>query len=214
MRRHRVQLYVDSVAVGSPVDAQRCDVPRFYGSDSGGGQLGLGNPDGSGRNERLGVPRGRSAAPLAPAIQGPIFPGATTVTVNNCLTAAHATASAVNVYTYDDPTIPRHPGGHRGGRDRDGGRDVSALGSLKLVTATQVVNGGESPDSAPVYVAVRADDLRAPAQGDASVRVQDVSTSTTLVTVAVNGTTPFTAARAQAIPGWMCRSAVWLWATR
>jgi len=132
--------------------------------------------------------KGVSAAPMPPAVQGPIPPGATSVTVTNALTVPHATASAVTVYA-NGAQVGSAPGG-----TATVIVTTSPLSDGAAVTATQTVNGAVSGLSEPVTVAVPAPVIyKAPARNDTSVRVMKLVPGTTLVTITVNGTPTFTA---------------------
>jgi len=188
-----VQLFIDGVAVGSVADPNGAAYVDFTGLTMSPGQSISARqtvPEGV---SDYAYPRVVAAAPPPPSVQ-PVLPGAATVSVTNCLTVPYATASQVNVYIRDPNGALWATGSAAGGTATVVVPVSPAPRSFDAVTATQTVNGATSVESAPVYVMVPAPVIyKAPAEGDTSIRVQNLLSNATLVTITKNGTTTFTA---------------------
>ena len=172
-----VQLYVNGSAVGSPVAA---GTPTDFTS------LVLNVGDSISATQTIGgvpsdfaIPRVVSAAPNAPVVSAPIAPGATTVTITGLYTAQFNTAALVLLKVNGSPAGSAVPSG--------ASVDVTPTVTLvtgDLVTATQWVNGSESPLSAAVTVAYTAPVIYAPPSATSTdvtiLRIDTASSSVTL----------------------------------
>jgi len=186
-----VQLYIDGLPVGAPVNPAGGTFVDFAGLSLAPGQSISATQSLPAGTSDLAYPRGVCAEPLPPKVQAPLLPGATTVVLTNVLTAPYATASSVTVY------VNGAQAGTAAGGTATVNVTVAALQPFQVVTATQTVNGETSALSAPVTVLVPAPTIyKAPAQGDTSVRVMNIATNASQVSVVVNNTTTFTAPHA------------------
>ncbi len=129
-------------------------------------------------------------APLPPAVETPIAPDQAAIELTGVYDYPYATASEVAVYVNGVLAGTEVPTG-----DTASVPIAIAVTTGDEVTATQTVNGLEGPESAPVIVGYPAPVIfKAPAQGDATVRVQGFHPDATEATVVVNDTTEFSAA--------------------
>lgn len=122
-----------------------------------------------------------AARPLPPTLVTPILANATSVTVNGLISSTYASASVVTVYANGVVWATANP---------LGATSVvvtgSALPNGTVLHATQTVNGVESlPSASTVVGAVPPAPVVSPPleAGDTTVRVQSLTTGTTLVRV-------------------------------
>lgn len=116
-------------------------------------------------------PRGVTDLVPPPTVASPIFPGSTTVTVKDLMTAPHAEADTVTVIVRDDlgepvATYPATPEG------ASVVVEVAELQNDYQVSATQTVNDLESSESEVVIVEFVTPVIHhCPAEGDTEMRV-------------------------------------------
>ncbi len=176
-----VQLYVNGVATGAPIDPLGASSTTFGGLSLGVGDSVSATQTIGGDDSRFAYPRGIDI-PTAPSIATPIAPGSTTVTVNDVLFQTGAQASQVEINVNDGGEIATAT---------PSGTSVVVTLTTPLVTgdtlvARQTVNGSQSLASAEATVAFTAPIIyRAPAEGEATVRVQALDATADSVTVRV-----------------------------
>lgn len=181
-----LQLYVNGVAVGAPV------VPSGTTTDFTGLSLMPGDSVSAkqvvgGEESDFAFPRGIGEVLIAPRLTSPIPPGSTSVTVTNCFNVQFATASQVTVtVTRANIVVDTATGTPVGGT-----ATVTLNAAVQVndvVTATQTVNGQVSLPSNAVTVGFPAPVIyAAPAEGDASVRVQGIFPTANQLVIRQNG---------------------------
>lgn len=125
-----------------------------------------------------------AAPPLPPTIQRPILVGATTVTVQNCLTDPNLLATASTIKLYRNGVFLTSAAGGTATVAVPVLANQTTLGAE--IKATQVVNGAESLFSVPVVVGAvpQAPVIFPPIMaGDLTVKVGSVEAGANLVTV-------------------------------
>ena len=179
-----VQLYVNGATVGAPVNPTGAAFVDFTGLTLNvGDSISAKQTVPSGESD-FAYPRGVSTKPNPPTLASQILPGATSVTVNNCLTTQFATATTVYVYVNGNYTTPR--GSAAGGTASVSVTLSPAVAAFDVVTAKQLVNGALSDPSAGVTVSVPAPVIYAvPAEGDTSMKVQSLNAVATSASIKV-----------------------------
>jgi len=175
-----IQIYVNGAAMGAPVPTT--------GTVTDVGGLALNDGDSVSATQFFGSEESRFAyprvvyRPIAPTLQTPVAPGSMSVTVNGLYTAPFATASLVEVFLADGTPI---------GNAVPAGSSANVPLSVTLTTgqeiyARQTVNGSVGLNSSLALVAFEKPIIyAAPAEGDTSIRVQNLDPSATSVTLEV-----------------------------
>ncbi|MFN0135792.1 MAG: dockerin type I domain-containing protein [Phycisphaerae bacterium] len=188
-----VQLYVNGVAVGSPV------VPSGTTTDFTGLTLVAGDSVSAKQTiaaveSDFAYPRAVAARPSPPSVLSPTPPGGTSVTVNNASNVQFATASLVSVTLTRANVVIDTASAAPAGASVNVTMNI-ALANGDVLRATQTVNGATSDPSAAVTVGFPAPVIyAAPSDASATVRVQGLFPTIDTVIIRQNGTTDHTLA--------------------
>jgi len=182
-----LQLYINGATRGDPVGVTGTETEFAGVALEAGDSISVVQTLAAGDSD-LAYPRGVTAAPLPPIVTAPVAPGADAVEVTGLWAYDYATADVVTVYVNGDPHGDAVPSGPTAVVELD-----TEIYTNDVITASQQVNGAESPESRPVTVLFTAPVIyKAPAEGDTSITLLGL-TSTTEEAAIVIGASEYTA---------------------